>query len=287
MKKTLLTILLLLAVAIAAIALAHFFQARDGVSQSDSQPVISLQNGVEQPAPAPSESSQEPELHYIEITDGCNWDFSGECVVARSGPGKNYPVSMRLRIGIVLEVAQQTTEADGYTWYKVVFDDEDVRYPERIGGNWYIAQTDAVSEFKDPGPQESQPGQAVSTQKYIVIKLAEQKLYAYDGDTLFLEEDVSTGVEPTVTAPGTFHIYKKTPSRYMQGPLPGISDEYYDLVGTPWDMYFTVDGAAIHGAYWHNNFGHPMSHGCINQPPENAKKLYYWADLGTPVYVEP
>ena len=101
-----------------------------------------------------------------------------------------------------------------------------------------------------------------------------------------MEESVSTGVEGDLTSLGTYEVYKKTPSRYMQGPLPGVSDEYYDLPGVPWDLYFTQEGSVLHGAYWHNNFGKPMSHGCVNQPPENAKKLYEWADLGTPVIVQ-
>lgn len=72
----------------------------------------------------------------------------------------------------------------------------------------------------------------------------------------------------------------------MQGPIPGVSDQYYDLPGVPWNLYFTVDGAVIHGAYWHNHFGEPWSHGCVNLPPQEAKRLYDWADLGTPVIVQ-
>lgn len=63
----------------------------------------------------------------------------------------------------------------------------------------------------------------------------------------------------------------------MQGPIPGLSDQYYDLPGVPWDLYFTSDGGAIHGAYWHNNFGTPMSHGCVNEPLANAEQIFAWA----------
>ena len=71
----------------------------------------------------------------------------------------------------------------------------------------------------------------------------------------------------------------------MQGPLPGISDQYYDLPGVPWDLYFTHEGGAIHGAYWHDKFGERWSHGCVNLPIEKAKELYEWTDLGTTVVV--
>jgi lipoprotein-anchoring transpeptidase ErfK/SrfK len=82
-------------------------------------------------------------------------------------------------------------------------------------------------------------------------------------------------------------VYKKTPSRYMQGPLPSIPGyQYYDLPGVPWNLYFTPEGAVIHGAYWHTSFGSPYSHGCVNLWPNDARTLYMWADLGTTVVVE-
>jgi lipoprotein-anchoring transpeptidase ErfK/SrfK len=71
----------------------------------------------------------------------------------------------------------------------------------------------------------------------------------------------------------------------MQGPLPGISEQYYDLPGVPWNLYFTQEGGAIHGAYWHDKFGEEWSHGCVNLPLDSARTLYQWADIGTSVYV--
>jgi lipoprotein-anchoring transpeptidase ErfK/SrfK len=73
----------------------------------------------------------------------------------------------------------------------------------------------------------------------------------------------------------------------MQGPLPYLADiQVYDLPGVPWTLYFTAQGAAIHGAYWHNEFGNPHSHGCVNLPPKEAKLMYDWAQLGTTVIVQ-
>jgi len=230
---------------------------------------------------------QTPEFTYLEITDGCDWSYTGTCVNMRSGPGLQYPVVDRLRTGIVLRVEATTTvSADGLEWYKVIFDGE-IRYPERVAGNWYVAaDPEAVRVFENPGDSESVPGVVASTTKRIVVNLSQEMLYAYDGDTLFMQEPISTGLELTPTPIGTFTVYKKTPSRYMQGPIPGVSDQYYDLPGVPWNLYFTVGGAVIHGAYWHNKFGQPWSHGCVNLPPQEAEKLYDWAVLGTPVTVE-
>jgi hypothetical protein len=110
--------------------------------------------------------------------------------------------------------------------------------------------------------------------------------YAYDGDELFMQEPISVGLEGTPTPRGTFKVYTMIPSRYMQGPIPEVSDQYYDLPGVPWNLYFTKDGAVIHGAYWHDHFGQPWSHGCVNLPPQKAKELYLWADIGTTVTVQ-
>jgi lipoprotein-anchoring transpeptidase ErfK/SrfK len=120
----------------------------------------------------------------------------------------------------------------------------------------------------------------------MVVDVSEEKLYAYDGDKLFMEESISTGLEFTPTPRGTFTIFKMTPSRFMQGPIPGVSDQVYDLPGVPWNLYFTAGGAVIHGAYWHDKFGQPWSHGCVNLSTENAKKLYAWAVIGMKVTVQ-
>ena len=234
--------------------------------------------------PDTSDANDVPLFQYIEIVDSCNWSYVGTCVNMRSGPGAEYPVVMKLRTGVVLKVVD-TVMRDGRAWYKIGFDEE-IRYPERVTGDWYVAGGEYLRLFTDEGNQDLPPAISIMGSKRIVVNLSEEMLYAYDGDTLFMKEPISTGLDLTPTPLGTFIIYKKTPSRYMQGPIPGVSDQYYDLPGVPWDLYFSYGGAVIHGAYWHNHFGEPWSHGCVNLPPEKAKELYYWADLGTPVTIE-
>lgn len=225
----------------------------------------------------------DPPAQYIEVVDGCDWAYGGTCVTLRSGPGVEYPKVLSLRNGMVLRVAD-TVATNSSTWYKIGFD-EPVRYQERVTSDWYV-NTEYVHVFTNTGVVETAAGLNKESAKRIAISRSKQMLYAYDGDTVFMEQPVSTGLEFTPTPRGTFWIYKKTPSRYMQGPLPGISDQYYDLPGVPWDLYFTYQGGAIHGTYWHDHFGEPWSHGCVNLPIEQAKKLYEWADLGTPVTVQ-
>ena len=220
---------------------------------------------------------------YIEIEDSCNWAYAGDCVNMRSGPGTNYPVVIQLRNNVVLKVAS-TSVIDGRTWYKIGFDGE-IRYPERVKSSWYVAG-DFARLFYDPGVTATTTRAKPTNAKRIVIDRGKEMLYAYDGDTLFMQQAISVGLELTPTPTGNFSVYRKLPDSYMQGPVPGVSDQYYDLPGVPWDLYFTKDGAAIHGAYWHNNFGQPWSHGCVNLPPAAAEQLYQWADLGTPVTVK-
>jgi len=225
---------------------------------------------------------QTPKYTYIEVTDSCGPHFDGECVNIRKGPGEEYPSVAKLRAGAVLETSEAVATSSR-TWYKIVFN-EWLRYPERAGQELFVAG-DYVRPFEDIGPQMLGDGETGSSTKRIVVDRSEQKLYAYDGDTLFMEQAVSTGLELTPSPRGTFSVYRKTPTRYMQGPIPEISDQYYDLPGVPWNLYFSLQGAVIHGAYWHNSFGQPWSHGCVNLPPDKAHELYEWADLGTKVIV--
>ncbi|MES2135314.1 MAG: L,D-transpeptidase family protein [Patescibacteria group bacterium] len=220
---------------------------------------------------------------YVEVADGCGPYFTGTCVNMRSGPGTEYPVVLRLRTGMVLRVEGVAKDTEGRPWYKID-PGVNIRYPERITTGWYIL-ADAVLEFKNDGDHRLEDGDHATSTKSIIIDRLEEMLYAYDGDTLFMEQPISVGLEGTPTPRGTFTVYAMTPSRYMQGPIPGVSDQEYDLPGVPWNLYFTVDGAVIHGAYWHDRFGEPWSHGCVNLPPEKAKELYMWADLGTLVTV--
>jgi|ERR1700722_2644573 len=109
--------------------------------------------------------------------------------------------------------------------------------------------------------------------KHIYVDLSSQRLYAYQGDSLVMNTFISSGKwDPTPV--GNFHIWEKLVSTTMAG---GSGADAYDLPNVPYVMYFYQD-YGLHGAYWHNNFGHPMSHGCINERIVDAKALYEWAD---------
>ncbi len=113
--------------------------------------------------------------------------------------------------------------------------------------------------------------------KRIEVNLATQTLTAWHGDSVALYTSISSGTGSTPTVTGRYRIDRKYAQQRMVGPG-------YDIPDVPWVMYFW-DGYAFHGAYWHNNFGIPMSHGCIHLRPSEAEYLYNWADFGTEVYV--
>lgn len=236
-----------------------------------------------QAAPHVTEQVKTALYQYIEVTDSCGPYYQGDCVNMRSGPGTNYPVVLRLRNGMVLKVAGTVTDENGEAWYKID-PGENIRYPERITSGWYV-YANLVTAINDDGDHRLEKGDHPTSTKRITVDIEHEMLYAYDGDTLFMQEPISTGLDATPTPKGTFTVYAMTPSRYMQGPLPGVSGQVYDLPGVPWNLYFTQDGAVIHGAYWHDHFGQQWSHGCVNLPPEKAKQLYDWAELGMKVTV--
>ncbi|MGI5828084.1 MAG: L,D-transpeptidase [Patescibacteria group bacterium] len=119
------------------------------------------------------------------------------------------------------------------------------------------------------------------SEKRIYVDLTNQRLYAYEGDKLVYNFLVSTG-KWNRTPTGKFRIWIKLRYTKMEGGSK-TNNTYYYLPNVPYTMFFYNRdypkwlGYGIHGTYWHDNFGHPMSHGCINMKTEEAEQLYYWA----------
>ncbi|HEX2915288.1 MAG TPA: L,D-transpeptidase [Chloroflexia bacterium] len=141
--------------------------------------------------------------------------------------------------------------------------------------------TTAPTATPAPPKPTATPLPKPGTGRWIDVNLSTQKLVAYDGNKVFYTTLISSGVTRHPTVTGTFNVYLKYVSQRMVG---GTGAEHYDLPNVPYVMYFYQD-YAVHGAYWHNNFGHPMSHGCVNTPVNASKILYDWAPIGTPVKV--
>jgi len=114
------------------------------------------------------------------------------------------------------------------------------------------------------------------------INLSTQYMVVYQGNNVIGRTYVSTGRPGFDTPAGTYYINRKVPVKDMTGTLGG---EYYYVHDVPSVMYFTNRGHAIHGAYWHNNFGYRMSHGCVNLPLNFASWLYSITPMGARVRI--
>jgi hypothetical protein len=122
--------------------------------------------------------------------------------------------------------------------------------------------------------------------KRVEVNLTTQTLTAFEGDQQIFKTIISSGLPngprdanglSTKTPQGEFRIMDKMPAKHMgNGNLFADADDY-ELPGVPWTSFFTPQGHAFHGTYWHDNFGVPMSRGCINMRTEEAKWLFLWA----------
>jgi hypothetical protein len=162
-------------------------------------------------------------------------------------------------------------------WY--VLDDP------RLGPDYFVAGENLhllPPERFAPISTEVEPGK-----KRIEIRLAAQTLTAYEDLEIVREAKVSSGIpggKDTATPTGTFNIQIKAAGVHMGNGQLTADPLAYELPGVPWVMYFELEnGVALHGAYWHNDFGRPRSHGCINLRPEDALWLYRWT---TPLAAE-
>lgn len=154
--------------------------------------------------------------------------------------------------------------------------------------------------YTNPNPQGVDPT-VLPGRKLIDISITEQIMRVYQGDTLVLESYISTGLDPNGTEVGNFHVRIKFEEQDMSGftsetgEVVGLGDEdsvegtqtayTYEVSDVPHVLYFNFQAEALHGAYWHNNFGQKMSHGCVNQPLDVAAFVFDFAPLGTMVNV--
>jgi hypothetical protein len=157
-----------------------------------------------------------------------------------------------------------TDIVDGKQWYKAY---------DHLFNAYYYIPVESVHIFS---PAEIAPlsPEIPEEEKHIEIWLEQQALMAYEGERLVFTCQVSTGKGEFFTPSGIFTSFHKRPTAHMVG---GESDAaMYDLAGVPWDTYLTENGVAIHGTFWHNDYGKPRSHGCINLTPQDARWIYRW-----------
>jgi lipoprotein-anchoring transpeptidase ErfK/SrfK len=146
---------------------------------------------------------------------------------------------------------------------------------------WWMKASEGTKTNPGPTPKDLAAGE-----KWIDVNLKSQTLVAYEGDKPVFATAVSTGKEDKEdkekdhhTPPGTFRIREKHIAATMDGDV--ASDGPYSIEDVPWIMYFN-GSYALHGAFWHNNFGRQQSHGCVNLAPLDAKAMFGWTEPHLP-----
>ncbi len=177
----------------------------------------------------------------------------------------------RLYYATVHWVMSSTTDpSDGKVWYQVL-DDKWNKLYYAPGEHIRLVTGDELAPLSPDVPD---------SEKKIQVQLDNQLVFAYEGNAPVFATRAATGAAflfGTYTTPmGTFMTYHKRPTRHMANG--DLTSDGYDLPGVPWVMYFTESGLSLHGTFWHNDFGHPKSHGCINLSPAAAKWLFRWTN---------
>ncbi len=177
------------------------------------------------------------------------------------------------------EYLSQIAQRYGISWLAIA-QANGIYDPNTVFAGMELVIPGATTGITDAGVVALPPAPAavVPTGRSIIVDLSDQRTYAYENGVLVRNVLVSTGLPATPTVLGSYTVQRKYAAQTMSGP------DYY-LPDVPYVMYFYA-GYALHGTYWHSNFGQPMSHGCVNLPTPEAEWFYNWADYGTPVYVQ-
>lgn len=120
--------------------------------------------------------------------------------------------------------------------------------------------------------------------RWININISQQIVTAYEDGRPVKVTLTSTGTAKNPTELGVWKIYYRLPKQDMKGGSLA-SEDYYFLKDVPYPQYFHNSGEGLHGTYWHDDFGRPRSHGCVNLSTPMSEWFYGWAKIGTVVYV--
>jgi hypothetical protein len=197
---------------------------------------------------------------------------------ARNAPG-GAPVAtdndenVILNYSSVHRVIEVEPDDAGYLWYKV--DDDKKKAP-----SFYVL----ARHMRRILPEELTPI-SPGANKRIQVSLTEQRLDCYEGDKMVFSTLVASGGGGFATLKGEHAVVYKQISRHMYSDpeQEAFSDpDFFDLPGVPFNIFFTTLGHAIHGTYWHGDYGRPRSHGCLNVTPEAARWIWRWTEPAGP-----
>ena len=211
--------------------------------------------------------------HY----DMGDWGFWGEIcqpyTSARLAPSATAPEKYRYYYGTTYHIIGIQVDDKGNAWYEA-FDE----LPPSTS-YWLPAQ-----DVRRLTRAELAPISPFIGDKRIEVDLAEQQVTCLENGLAVFSCRCASGAAFTMgdgtiadfgTPRGEFNVLLKQASRHMVGEDES-SPDYFDLPGVPWDIFFDLQGRAIHGTYWHNDYGVPRSHGCLNVSIDDARWIYRW-----------
>ena len=177
---------------------------------------------------------------------------------------------MLFRSGQVIWCDGIRSSEDGQTQYHL---------SEKYGYDTFWAN---ASAFKPLTAEDIAPINPEAAGKRVLVNVNQQTLSCFEGNNEVFFSQISTGIkydafglpdDTFATAEGAYNIWRKAVGFHMGG---GAREDGWDIIAVPWTLLFVGSGVAIHGAFWHNDFGTPKSHGCVNARPEDAKWIFRW-----------
>ena len=219
-----------------------------------------------------------PISHLNIPSEGLLAEVSVPYTDAHEEPNKSSRVAYRMYYETTHWVRSMTTNDEGQVWYQIRDDKWDKLYYARAD-HVRIMSSEELAPLSPEVPNRN---------KKIEVQLEKQLVIAYENDVPVFTTPVSTGAKfraGTYSTPrGAYITYYKRPSRHMAAG--DLAASGFDLPGVPWVQYLTESGISFHGTFWHNDFGRPRSHGCINLSAPAAKWLYRWTTPIVPIHKE-
>lgn len=190
------------------------------------------------------------------------------------GPGKNHQFAYRFYYETTHWATAVLQDNQGDPWYKILEDKWDLTFYAPANHLRVIPQEELTPLSPDVPAKD----------KRLEVRLREQLTIAFEENKPVFMARVASGAEFSngrfLTPVGEHKTFHKRPSRHMAAG--DLASNGYDLPGVPWICYINERGVAFHGTYWHNDYGRPRSHGCINLTPTAAKWIYRWTQPSVP-----
>lgn len=187
---------------------------------------------------------------------------------AHWGAGKDYPFAYRFYYETTYWVTRLVQDKRGDPWYQVQDDKWDLVF-YAPATHLRLILADELTPLSSDIPLEG---------KRLEVRLFDQLVIAFEWNQPVFMARIASGAQFSngkfLTPEGRHMTFHKRPSRHMAAG--DLASNGYDLPGVPWIAYITEKGVAFHGTYWHNDYGRPRSHGCINLTPAAAKWIYRW-----------